>query len=107
MSKVAIKTKCKSVHSSSGGLITQEGYEIWVCKEQDAWVEATGSGVGFHNGVPVDVKVFNSKDDAEAFIKTWKGHPWYYVPNGEYELVEVEPQYKQTTVGYKDKYSEQ
>lgn len=108
MTKYAIKTKCKDAYTSDGCIVTKSGHEVWVCNEQDSWVEATGQSVNFSpDTIPCSIKVFDSKVEAEIFIKKWKGHPWYYVPNGEYEVVEVEPQYKQITVGHKEKYNEQ
>ncbi|MNQ26031.1 hypothetical protein D3C85_392560 [compost metagenome] len=99
-----IKTQCKEVVSVGGSVLTHEGHQVWVCNEADGWVKATGESDGFFGyGVPSSIKVFETRKSAENFIKKWKGHPWYYVPNGKYEIFEVEPNYKQVVDGYKIK----
>lgn len=73
---------------------------VWVCIEEGGWVEATGMSCDFERGIPKDIKTFDTKEDADRFIKRWKGHPWYYKPNEEYEIIEVIPKYKQVQDGW-------
>ena len=40
-------------------------------------------------------KQFNSEQEAHDFMKKYKGHPWYYIPNGNYEVIKIQPVYKQ------------
>lgn len=95
-----IRTECKKALSFDEKVLTQEGEKVWVCEDNEGWVPATG--IHSYN-IPKDVKTFPTKDKAEKFIKTWKGHPWYYIPNGNYEIFEVEKKYKQVFDGYQIK----
>jgi hypothetical protein len=98
-----IKTECREARSSDKTIITQEGTKVWVINERDGWVEATSTHVSIWKDIPVDVKTFDTYDGAEKFIKRWKGHPWYFVPNGNYEIIEVEEKFKQVVIGYEKK----
>lgn len=100
-----IKTECKQASSGAKGnpIMTHEGDKVWVVKEPDGWVEATSRSVVYCPNPPLDCLVFNSYEAAEKFIKRWKGHPWYSVPNGNYEIIEVEKKYKQVLCGYQKK----
>lgn len=51
----------------------------------------------WHNGdpIPLDAKIFQTAEAAAKFAKKWLGHPWWCKPNGNYEIVEVVPVYKQ------------
>ncbi len=62
-----------------------------VVEEPDGWVEATSRAYRRGDEFPRGLKLFDSTDDAEAFARRWKGHPWWCVPNGKFEIVPVEP----------------
>lgn len=86
-----IKTQCKEAVSQSGKVMTQEGESVWIIEEPEGWVPATSTSVEFNKGcIPKDVLTFDTYKAAELFIKRWKGHPWYYIPNGTYEILKVE-----------------
>ena len=55
----------------------------------------------FVDVMPTDTLPFSTREEAEKFAMSWKGHPWYCIPSGKYEVVEVEPIYKQVLVGYR------
>jgi hypothetical protein len=96
-----IKTQCKEATSQSGKVMTQEGKLVWVIEEPEGWVPATSSSVEFNNGcIPKDVLTFDTYKAAELFISQWKGHPWYVVPNGVYEIIEVVPRMKTIQDGW-------
>lgn len=95
-----IKTQCKEA-SNNGHILTQEGVWVWVCEEEGGWVEATAYPVD--PSFPFQYKIFKTEQDALKFIKRWKGHPWYYKPNGVYEIVKVEPKYKTVLDGWEIK----
>lgn len=96
-----IKTQCKEARSELAEKpITEEGHRVWVCEEEGGWVEATATSTFLYKNPPKDVKTFITSDAAEKFIKKWKGHPWYHVPNGVYEIIEVKPKYKTIPDGW-------
>lgn len=86
-------------------VVTEAGRKFWVLNEPDGWVEATSIQVDhpFHKdgSLPSDLKVFDTHEDAEAFARRWKGHPWWCRPNGEFEIVTVEPNTRQVVDGYR------
>jgi hypothetical protein len=51
--------------------------------------------------VPSDAKTFATEEDAKAFAKSWKGHPWYCQPNGKHEVLRAERVYRQIPDGYR------
>lgn len=96
-----IKTQCKEAGSKLNEKpITEEGAWVWVCEEDGGWVEATATSTFLYKNLPKDVKTFPTSDAAEKFIKRWKGHPWYYVPNDVYQIIEVKPKYKTIPDGW-------
>lgn len=100
----ALIVTTKEVRSGAKGnpIITQEGDRFWVVAEPEGWVEATTTRYTTHtNRIPYAVKAWDTIEAAVTFAKRWKGHPWWCEPNGEYEVVEVVPQYKQVLDGYK------
>jgi len=99
-----IKTECKKAISGyKDSVVTNEGDKVWVVKEPEGWVEATSRSLTFCLEPPQDCKTFATYEAAEKFIKRWKGHPWYSVPNGNYEIIEVEQKYKQVVDGFQKK----
>lgn len=67
-------------------VMTKEDERFWATVEPEGWVEA--SSVRYGDGVvPGDPLTFPTQERAEAFAKRWKGHPWWCVPNGQYEIV--------------------
>lgn len=93
--------KSSEQRSDSPGkpIMTREGDELWVTIESEGWVPATSQRMTDRNKVPYDLKVWNLREEAEEFGRTWKGHPWWCSPIS-YEVIEVEPKFKQTFDGY-------
>lgn len=89
----AIKFRCMEAIGGLGGVVTKAGDWAWVVIEPEGWVIATSTSVPADGRVLHDVKVFKSKEDAEDFIRKWatKYHPWYYKPDGTYEIVPIKP----------------
>lgn len=99
-----IRTECKrAISGHKDSVVTKDGEKVWVVKEPDGGVEATSRSVYFDSEPPQDYKTFATYEAAEKFIKCWKGHPWYYTPNGNYEIIEVEQKYKQVADGFQKK----
>jgi hypothetical protein len=93
----------KEQKSQSGTVMSKKGQRFWVCREPDGWVEATSTMVddSFLGGkLPRDLKTFTTEDAAKSFAKRWKGHPWWCVPNGEFEVVKVTPKFQQVPDGF-------
>lgn len=94
-----IKTQCfEAVSEYSKVVVTEEGEWVWVIEEPEGWVEATSRKAC--SLPPDDVLVFQTKEKALNFISNWKGHPWYNVPNGVYEIIEVVPRMKTIQDGW-------
>lgn len=49
-----------------------------------------------------DLATFATRKQAEKFIKGWGGHPWWVVPNGNYEIVEVRPRFVKVQEGWEE-----
>lgn len=58
-----------------------KGTKYWVC-ENDSWPSGSEMLAG--------VKVWETRDEAEKFAKSWKGHPWWVVPVS-FEIVPMKP----------------
>jgi len=83
-------------------VMTKEGERFWATIEREGWVEATSAS--FKEGlIPADVKTWETSDAAEEFAKRWKGHPWWCVPNGNYEIVELLPNMVLVQKGWMEK----
>ena len=100
MTKYAVVVQCKEAKAVSGTTMCEEGTEVII--EKGEWGD-TSYPITSSRGIVAGVKTFDSYEAAEKFAKKWDGHPWYYTPNGQYRIVELEKQYKQVFVGYKIK----
>ena len=87
-----IKCQVKEARTNRDAPLVHEGEWVWLVKSR--WVPATSSV-----NLSKDIITFENREEAEEFAKEWKGHPWYHMPNGNYEIVEVIPEYKKLT-GY-------
>jgi hypothetical protein len=78
----------KEAKSGAAGnpVMTAEGERFWATVEPGGWVEASSSRVR-DDSPPGDPLVFKTREQAEEFAKRWKGHPWWCVPSGQYEIV--------------------
>jgi hypothetical protein len=69
------------------------------------WVEATTRKISSDTPSPSDLrndlKTFASVGEVEALLRRWEGHPWYHKHNGNYEVFEVEANYKKVPDGYR------
>lgn len=96
--KLAIRFACKGAPT----LNIEAGSPAWARIEPEGWVEATAiSATG--TTIPSDAKLFDTEEECHAFMKRWKGHPWYFEHNGSYEIIAVEPQFRMEPIfmGYK------
>ena len=84
--------------SESGKVITKNGQKF-IVTFSEGW-DSSISWNGNINRSSNNPKLFESIDTATEFARKWKGHPWYYKPNGKFEIVEVRPVYKQVQDGY-------
>lgn len=96
--KFAVVVESREVRSGYNNvLMTKAGDKFLVTVEPEGWVEATSS---HWNGGLANAKLFDCQTKAEEFAKRWKGHPWWCQPNGNFEVFEVRPIFKQVLVGY-------
>lgn len=95
----AIIAIAREVKSADGNIMARDGERFWLENEQ--WIDATGARFDrYPDGRgSASLKTFTSRDDAEAFAKKWKGHPWWVKPKS-FEVVEVEPLFEVVT-GYR------
>jgi hypothetical protein len=105
MSKFVLIVESKEARSGyDNSVLTKAGDKFLVTIEPEGWVEATSSrwtgSLNESNGFPIRAKLFDSKDAAVKFGKRWKGHPWYCKPNGNFQVIEVKPIFKQVLDGY-------
>jgi hypothetical protein len=85
-------------------ILTYEGDRFIVLNDDEGWVEATSTL--FINGeIPRRAKLFDTEKEAVAFAERWKGHPWWCIPNGNYEIIEIVPKIEAITrlIGYERK----
>lgn len=94
-----IRFKCKEILRPDGYPLIQDGYAAWVINEPNGWVEATACAA-YSDKLPIQLKLFHTQEEARNFIEQWEGHPWYYVPNGKYEILEVSGVFEKVLVGY-------
>jgi hypothetical protein len=104
MSKFALLVQCHEAVSAPPNetVITKEGQ--WRLVIDGEWGETSVNTDGPRIiETRTDMKLFPSREAVAKFMKKWKGHPWYCVPNGNYKAIEVEPTYRQVLSGYKEK----
>ena len=89
----------KEEKCANDSIMTQEGEKFLVLNEPEGWVPATSCH--WDGEIPKDAKTFSSIKLAEKFAKKWKGHPWWCNPNGNFEVIPVEPLYETKQVGWK------
>ena len=83
-------------------IVTKEGEKFLVTVQPEGWVEATSTRlIGKLDILFNRTKLFDSVEEATKFAKRWAGHPWWCIPNGKFEIVEVQPVFKQMLDGYK------
>lgn len=92
---IAVKFQVMKAISDLGTVKSNENDWCYLLKDTEGWVPATSCKVN-HAGshfykIPKDIYVFPNKEAAAEFMQGWMGHPWYNVPNGVYEFVEVVP----------------
>ena len=97
----AVVVESSEARSGSPGepIMTKEGEKFIVVNQPEGWVEADSRH--WSGKVPADAKVFKTPEAAEKFAKRWKGHPWWVKPNGNFEVIEVEPVFESKFAGYK------
>lgn len=103
--KYAVIVRSKEARSEIIGnpIVTRAGERFWVVKDSDGWVATSTSVGGYPDHVPDNALLFETASDASAFARLWKGHPWWVVPDGTFEIVEVEPVYRKVLAGFKRK----
>ena len=88
--------ECKEAMSTDGSVLTGNGEKALLCDEPNSRVPATGTYYdGSNKNISVWAKHFSSEHKAHEFMKKYKGHPWYYIPNGNYEVIKINPVYRQ------------
>lgn len=99
--KYVLRVQSKEAWSQvSGPPITNEGDWFWVIDEPEGWVPASSVRSQDAERIPAGAKAFDSKEQAEAFAKKWKGHPWWCRPNRNYQVFKVMPVFKQIRIGW-------
>lgn len=93
----------KEARSAAPGkpIVTNHGDKFWITTEPDGWVPATSTRCMDLNSVPGNVKCFDTIKSANEFASSWPGHPWWCSPTGEFEIVELVPEYQSVLVGYR------
>lgn len=99
----ALVVESHEAKAVSGTVLTKDGELFWACVEPEGWVEATSSRCTDKNCVPGDAKIFKNEEAAGKFAARWKGHPWWCKPNGNFEVIRVEPVYRRVLDGYRRK----
>lgn len=91
----------REAKTNDGYVVTKEGDAFWVeTDEPDHWVEASSSRCNDRSAVPGHIKTFQTREAAQEFAKRWKGHPWYCDPSGDFDVIEIVPQYVQVFSGW-------
>ncbi len=88
----AVRYECKEAIAKSGSIVTKCGDTVYV--KSGEW------GLTSSYRLDKDILTFETEELANEFMKTWRGHPWYNITNGNYEVVEVKPKFKQVLTGY-------
>ena len=78
--------------------LTKDNEPMWVTIDGSGWVPAT-SHHGSSKSLPLSIKIWKTYEEAEEFMKSWKGHPWYNVPK-TWEVIRVVPKTKQVFSHY-------
>jgi len=86
------------IYGQLGGIMCDEGTRFWVTWAE--WGDTSSIIRDDDDSVPGTVKIFNSTSDAHDFAHSWLGHPWWCVPNGEYDVVEIKQKYKLVCDGW-------
>jgi len=97
----AVVVESKEARSGAVGkpIITRAGEKFIATVEPGGWVEATSSHYR-PGSIPKDAKTFTSFAAALRFARSWKGHPWWVIPNGNFEIIKVQPVYRQVLDGF-------
>jgi hypothetical protein len=84
-------------------VMTQAGDRFVVVVEPEGWVEATSRSYDANNVISPDAKIFRTVSGAAKFARRWKGHPWYCIPDGNFEVVPVQriTRSEKHTVGFR------
>lgn len=96
----ALIVQGREMKGDSGHIMTRNNEWFLVLDEPEGWVPATSIHYSEGNSIRKDAKLFKTPEEAEAFAKTWKGHPWWCSPNGKFRVVEVEPVYGKPSIDY-------
>lgn len=97
----ALIISCQKVKSNidETSIMTEEGEQVWISRS-DFCPTSTTMFMYPRENPPTDLMTFSSKEKAEEFAKQWKGHPWYYIPNGNYEVVTIRPKMVEVQKGF-------
>ena len=78
--------------------MTSEGEKFIVVQCDGGWVEAESRH--YTGKIPLNVKLFESKEDAIKFAQRWQGHPWWCKPNGNFQVYKVKPKTEPKIIGW-------
>lgn len=81
--------QCKKALAYDKSVFTKEGEWAILLNDSEGWVPATSTSHRKGDKISSDVKVFPTEEAATNFMKTWKGHPWYHIPNGIFQCVPI------------------
>ena len=96
--KYVIIYECKEARLPHSVQLTADGEKVLVTNSECG---VTTSPVPLNGSFPADVKIFESEEACHAFMKTFDGHPWFAICNGNYQVVQVAPQTTTLRHGWK------
>lgn len=73
--------------------------EFWSVICENRWTGGIARPASSTDKYDTDVRVFDTRADAENYKEKWEPRPFYMNPV-EYEIVPVTPQYKKEVKGY-------
>lgn len=89
----------REAKSADDSIVTEKGQKFVATVNHEGWVPATSSHYNDGDTLPCDTKLFESRETAENFAKTWRGDPWWCIPD-EFEVVRLSPVTVPRIVGY-------
>ncbi len=92
----AAKVRCKETLYGDGKVCTVAGAWCWICR-RDGYDEGSTVREGV---ISRAVVTFQTRKEAGAYAAAWEGAPWWWKPDGMFEIVEIETRYVTIPEGY-------